>query len=38
MRRMSMIAIVAGMLTAIGGLAVSAQDNYTAKVPDGLKV
>ena len=38
MRRMSMIAIVAVMLTATGGLGVSAQDNCTAKVPEALKI
>jgi hypothetical protein len=35
-KRMLTIAIIAGVLTAVGGWAMSAQDKYTLKVPNGL--
>jgi hypothetical protein len=35
-KRMPTIAIIAGALAFVGGLAMSAQDKYTVKVPNGL--
>jgi hypothetical protein len=34
--RMATIAIITGLLSAVAGLAISAQDKYTVKVPNGL--
>jgi Cytochrome P460 len=36
MNTISKIAIVAAVLTVIGGVALAAQDRYTLKIPDGL--
>jgi hypothetical protein len=35
-RRMPRIAIITGMLAAVGGWAISAQDKYSVRVPNGL--
>jgi hypothetical protein len=35
-KRMLTIAIIAGVLAGVGGWAMSAQDKYTVKVPNGL--
>jgi len=35
-KRMAMIAAIAGVLAAMGGWAIAAQDKYALKVPDGL--
>src|SRR6202451_1794924 len=35
-KRMAMIAAITGVLTAMGGWAIAAQDKYTVKVPNGL--
>jgi hypothetical protein len=35
-KRMLTIPIIAGLLALVGGLAISAQDKYTVKVPNGL--
>src|SRR5580693_4020761 len=35
-KRMPTIAIIAGVLSAVAGLAISAQDKYTVKVTNGL--
>ena len=35
-RRMAAIAMITGALTVVGGWAISAQDKYTLKVPNGL--
>ncbi len=35
-KKMLTIAIITGVLSAVGGLAVSAQDKYSLKVPNGL--
>jgi hypothetical protein len=35
-KRMLTIAIIAGVLAVVGGWAMSAEDKYTVKVPNGL--
>jgi hypothetical protein len=35
-KRTLMIPIITGALTVLGGVAISAQDKYTVKVPGGL--
>jgi hypothetical protein len=35
-KRMRTIATITGVLAIVGGLAISAQDKYTVKVPNGL--
>ncbi len=35
-KRMLTIAIITGVLAVVGGWAISAQDKYTLKVPNGL--
>ena len=35
-KRMLTVAMIMAMLALVGGLAISAQDKYTVKVPNGL--